>query len=168
VAETALGTIGLSVCYDLIFGDYMQRLVGLGAELIINSTNWIADACQREVRPSRGSQRGARLRTWRSAPWQTGSGTRSASTASGTPASPAPSGKLLASIAMGAGIAVANLGLPQEDLERWRSIATYRQDRRPDVYRWQARTGAGQFRRQIGRHPEARVNTISWQGDGLS
>ena len=47
----------------------------------------------------------------------------------------APSGKLLASIATGEGIAVADLGLPQEDLERWRSIATYRRDRRPDVYR---------------------------------
>ena len=140
VAETALGTIGLSVCYDLIFGDYMQRLVGLGTELIINSTNWIADAYQREVwgwsgpiiqglAATRALENVAFVAMANRVGHEVGFDSLGHSCIAG------PSGKLLASIAMGEGIAVADLGLPQEDLERWRSIATYRRDRRPDIYR---------------------------------
>ena len=49
VVETALGKIGMTVCYDFIFADYVSRLADLGADLIVNSTNWISDAYQRET-----------------------------------------------------------------------------------------------------------------------
>jgi predicted amidohydrolase len=139
VAETALGTIGLSVCYDLIFGDYVRRMVELGAELVINSTNWIADAYQREVwgwsgATTQGLAATRALENVAFVAMANRVGHEIGFDSLGHSCIAAPSGKLLASIPAGEGIAVADLGLPQEDLERWRSIATYRRDRRPDVY----------------------------------
>ena len=49
VVDTALGRVGMTVCYDFVFADYVRRLGDLGADLIVNSTNWIADAYQRET-----------------------------------------------------------------------------------------------------------------------
>jgi len=139
VAQTALGTIGLSVCYDLIFGDYIRGLVGRGAELILNSTNWIADAYQREVWGWSGSttQALAAIRALENVAFVAMAnrvGHEIGFDSLGHSCITAPSGKVLASIPAGEGIAVADLGLPPEDLERWRSIATYRRDRRPEVY----------------------------------
>jgi predicted amidohydrolase len=140
VAETTLGTIGLSVCYDLIFGEYIRRLVGLGAELIINSTNWIADAYQREVWGWSGptTQGLAATRALENVAFVAMSnrvGHEVGFDSLGHSCIAAPSGKVLASIPAGEGVAVADLGLPHDDLERWRSIATYRRDQRPEIYR---------------------------------
>lgn len=49
VVETPIGRIGLSVCYDFIFPDFIRRLAEMGADIVINSTNWIADGFQRET-----------------------------------------------------------------------------------------------------------------------
>jgi predicted amidohydrolase len=46
-----------------------------------------------------------------------------------------PSGKILASLGAGEGVAVAKLDIADTDLNRWLSIATYRRDRRPELYR---------------------------------
>ena len=43
VIDTSLGKIGMTICYDLIFPAYIHRLVELGADLIINSTDWITE-----------------------------------------------------------------------------------------------------------------------------
>jgi 5-aminopentanamidase len=139
VAGTALGTIGLSVCYDLIFGDYIRALVGLGAELVINSTNWIADAYQRDVWGWSGPtvQGLAATRALENVAFVAMAnrvGQEVGFASLGHSCIAAPSGKILASIPAGEGLAVADLALPQADLERWRSIATYRRDRRPEVY----------------------------------
>jgi 5-aminopentanamidase len=139
VAETTLGAIGLSVCYDLIFGDYIRGLVGRGAELIINSTNWIANAYQREAWGWSGpiTQALAATRALENVAFVAMAnrvGHEMGYDSLGHSCIAAPSGKVLASIPAGEGVAVANLDLPQEDLERWRSIATYRSDRRPEVY----------------------------------
>jgi predicted amidohydrolase len=139
VAETALGTIGLSVCYDLIFGDYIRGLIGRGAELVINSTNWIADAYQREVWGWSGptTQGLAATRALENVAFVAMAnrvGHEMDFDSLGHSCIAAPSGKLLASIPAGEGVAVADLGLLQEDLERWRSIATYRCGRRPELY----------------------------------
>jgi len=45
-----------------------------------------------------------------------------------------PSGRLLASLESGEGLAVATLDLDGPEVTRWRSIATYRADRRPELY----------------------------------
>jgi 5-aminopentanamidase len=47
----------------------------------------------------------------------------------------APSGKLVAALKDGTGIITAQFALESEDLAKWRAIATYRQDRRPELYR---------------------------------
>src|SRR5438270_7546749 len=39
VVETSLGKLGMTICYDLIFPEYVRRLIELGADMIINSTN---------------------------------------------------------------------------------------------------------------------------------
>ena len=44
-----------------------------------------------------------------------------------------PSGKILASVPEGEGIAVARIDVAQEDLDRWHGIASYREDRRPEL-----------------------------------
>ena len=43
VVDTALGRIGMTICYDLIFPEYIRSLIDLGADIVINSTNWIHD-----------------------------------------------------------------------------------------------------------------------------
>ena len=43
----AVGRIGLSICYDFMFPEFIRRLVDDGAEIVINSTNWISNDFQR-------------------------------------------------------------------------------------------------------------------------
>ena len=46
-----------------------------------------------------------------------------------------PSGKFLARMDSGEGIVVGRIDIAAAELGRWTSIATYREDRRPDLYR---------------------------------
>jgi predicted amidohydrolase len=141
VVETALGRIGLSVCYDLIFPGFVGRLCDLGADLVINSTNWITDDFQR----SRWGWSGptvralAATRALENGTWLAMAdcvGPEAGFTSLGQSCLVAPSGLILASVAEGQGIAVADFDLGgSPDLDRWTAIATYRQDRRPDLYR---------------------------------
>ena len=48
VAQTSLGKIGMTICYDLIFPEYLRRPIEMGADFIINSTDWIHDGYQRD------------------------------------------------------------------------------------------------------------------------
>ncbi|MEZ4596062.1 MAG: carbon-nitrogen hydrolase family protein [Chloroflexota bacterium] len=43
LVDTPLGRLGLTVCYDLLFPEYVRGLVLRGAQLIVNGTNWITD-----------------------------------------------------------------------------------------------------------------------------
>lgn len=145
VVETSLGKIGMTICYDLIFPEYVRRLVELGADFIINSTNWITDPYQRDVWGWSG-ERTQGLASTRALENVTilamanrighevaAPGVEFDSFGHSCVAS--PSGKILASITQGEGVALAKIDLPQADLERWRGIATYRIDRRPEIYR---------------------------------
>ena len=68
VVETPMGRIGMTICYDLIFPDYVRRLIELGADFIINSTNWINDPYQRDI----WGWQGERTSGWsRPARWRT-------------------------------------------------------------------------------------------------
>ena len=49
VVETPIGRIGMSICYDLIFPEYIRRIVDLGADIVINSTDWITNSYQSSV-----------------------------------------------------------------------------------------------------------------------
>lgn len=139
VVDTELGRIGMSVCYDLIFPDYVRRLVDLGADIVINSTNWISDAWQRDVWGWTGPvvQALAGTRSLENGIWLAMAncyGPEAGYDSLGHSCIAAPSGRIVASVGLGQGIAVADIVHAGEDLEKWRSIATYRQDRRPQLY----------------------------------
>lgn len=140
VVETALGRIGLTICYDFIFPDFVRRLVELGAEIVINSTNWIADDFQRDTWGWTGSmvESLARTRALENGVWLAMAnciGSEAGFESLGHSCVVAPSGKLLASAGTGQGIAVGDMIHESQALERWRAIATYRGDRREAVYR---------------------------------
>lgn len=140
VVDTPLGRVGMTICYDLIFPDYVRRLVELGADLVINSTDWIADDYQSAVWGWSGkttlglaatralenvtfvamANRVGREREFSSLGWSCIVG---------------PSGQILAGLQDGEGIAVAPIRFDSADLAKWRAIATYRADRRPELYR---------------------------------
>ena len=143
VVETALGKVGMTICYDFIFGDYVRRLADLGADVIVNSTNWIADDYQQEtwgwsgpvtqgLAATRALENGIfvamanRVGEEELAPGLS-------FTSLGHSCIAGPSGKILASLGDGEGLAVARIDIAQEDLDRWRAIATYREDRRPEL-----------------------------------
>ncbi len=144
LVDTDLGKIGMTICYDLIFPGYVQRLVDLGADLIINSTDWIHDAYQREVWGWNGAvtQSIASVRAL-----ENGTFVAMANRVGRERLEPdmdfdsfghsciaGPSGRLLALLPEGEGLATARIEIAEADLERWKSIATYKQDRRPELY----------------------------------
>ncbi len=140
VVDTALGRIGMTICYDLIFPDYIRRLVELGADLIVNSTDWITDEYQSAVwgwngRITQGLAATRALENVTFVAMANRVGREGAFRSLGWSGVASPSGQILAGLEEGEGIAVASIALDGPDLTRWRSIATYRADRRPDLYR---------------------------------
>ncbi|MCC6161737.1 MAG: carbon-nitrogen hydrolase family protein [Acidobacteria bacterium] len=140
VVDTALGRLGLTVCYDLIFPEYIRALTARGAELVINSTNWIADDWQRATWDWNGPMVEALART---RALENGIFLAMANcigqelhfTSLGHSAIVAPSGQLLASAGTVVDrVIVADIVRHSADLTRWREIATYRPDRRPELY----------------------------------
>lgn len=140
VVDTALGRIGLSVCYDLVFADYIRTLVELGADLVVNSTNWIHDSWQRETWGFDGAVTRAlagtrALENTTFVAMASRAGHEAGFTSFGHSCVAGPSGRLLAALGAGPGLATAPISTAGADLDRWRSIASYRTDRRPDLYR---------------------------------
>jgi predicted amidohydrolase len=145
VVDTTLGKIGMTICYDLIFPDYVRRLVEMGADFIINSTNWINDPYQRDVWGWEGERITGLVSTRalenvtvlamanRIGHETAGPGLAFDSIGHSTIAG--HSGKIAASLTHGEGVAFARIDEPAADLDRWRGIATYREDRRPALYR---------------------------------
>jgi predicted amidohydrolase len=140
VVQTGIGRIGMSICYDLIFPEFIRTLADRGADLVINSTNWISDGFQRETWGWTGSavEALARVRALENGVWLAMAnciGPEAGFESLGHSCVVAPSGKLLASVGGAQGFAAADIAYESEDLARWRSIATYRDDRRPDLYK---------------------------------
>jgi predicted amidohydrolase len=144
VVDTDLGKLGMTICYDLIFPDYVRHLIDLGADIIINSTNWINDVYQRDVwgwGPERTqglvSTRALENVAFVAMSCRVGhevAGPDLAFDSFGPSCVVSPSGKILARILDGEGLAVAHVDIPEAEIERWRGIATYRGDRRPELY----------------------------------
>jgi predicted amidohydrolase len=138
VVSTALGTLGLTVCYDLIFPEYVRALVDAGATMIINATNWITDDWQTGMGWD-GSmvQSLARTRALENGvpvvmSCLAGSGGGFTSIGHSTIAS--ASGRVLASLGPDEGVVTARVTTDDADSRRWADLATYRADRRPDLY----------------------------------
>jgi predicted amidohydrolase len=139
VVDTAIGRIGMTICYDLMFPEYTRRLVDLGADLIINSTNWITDDFQRDRWGWSGPtvQALAATRALENGIWLAMAncvGPEWIFDSIGHSCVVAPSGKILSSVGSGQGVAVAEAVFQSADLDRWKSIATYLGDRRPELY----------------------------------
>ncbi|HEV7276821.1 MAG TPA: carbon-nitrogen hydrolase family protein [Devosiaceae bacterium] len=140
VVETAIGRIGMSICYDLMFPEFIRKLVDLGADLVINSTNWITNDFQRGTWGWTGSavEALARTRALENGVWLAMAdcvGPEAGFDSLGHSCVVAPSGKVLASAGDAQGIAAADIRYQSGELEQWRAIATYRGDRRHDLYR---------------------------------
>lgn len=139
VVDTALGRIGMTVCYDLIFPEYTRTLIDLGAEILINSTNWIADDWQRSTWDWSGGAVTAlaRVRALENGVFLAMAncvGPELQFASLGHSAIVAPSGKVLASAGDAEGVAVADIRLRSDELDRWRALASYLPDRRPELY----------------------------------
>jgi 5-aminopentanamidase len=144
VVKTGIGTLGMTICYDLVFPGYVRKLVAMGADIIINSTDWINDLYQRDVW-GWGPERVAGLASTRALEnvvvlamaCRTGrehATTDLAFDSFGPSCVVSASGKFLARVVEGEGLAVATVDLADRELDRWRAIATYREDRREDLY----------------------------------
>ena len=143
VVDTPIGKIGMTICYDLIFPDYIRHIVDMGADMVINSTDWITDAYQRgfwgwsgDITQGLASTRSLENLTFIAMANRVGDENATPElrfTSFGHSCVTAPSGKILASLPEGEGVAVARVDIAQEDLDRWTSIATYKTDRRPEL-----------------------------------
>ncbi|HUN52715.1 MAG TPA: carbon-nitrogen hydrolase family protein, partial [Candidatus Sulfotelmatobacter sp.] len=138
VVATDLGRIGLSICYDLIFPVFVRRLVDLGADLVINSTNWISDAYQRDAwgwsgRTTQGLAATRALENVTFLAMANRVGREQGFLSHGWSCIAGPSGQLLAALNDGEGSCTADLRFAGGDLDRWRAIASYRQDRVPGI-----------------------------------
>lgn len=140
VVETPIGRIGMTICYDLIFPEFTRRLVDMGADLIINSTNWITDDFQRDrwgwdgptiegLVATRSLENGVWLAMANCV------GPEWVFDSIGHSCIVAPSGMRVASAGKARGMALAQIAFSGEDLDRWKAVATYLDDRRPDIYR---------------------------------
>jgi predicted amidohydrolase len=139
VVETDLGRVGMTICYDMIFGDYFRCLAGMRADIIVNSTDWIGDNYQRETWGWSGvtTQGMAATRALENGVFVAMAnrvGHEKGFDSLGHSCIASPSGQILASLPSGEDIAIADIDLKSADLAKWRAIATYHQDRRPEVY----------------------------------
>jgi predicted amidohydrolase len=145
VVDTPVGRLGLTICYDLIFPEYVRKLVDLGADMIVNSTDWINDPYQRDVW-GWNAERIQGLASTRALEnvlplamaCRTGREHAAPGVAfdsTGPSCVVSPSGKFLARLDVGEGIVVGRIDISAEEMNRWTGIATYRIDRRPDLYR---------------------------------
>ncbi len=138
VVDTPLGRIGMSICYDFMFPEFIRRLVDDGAEIVINSTNWISNDFQRGMGwTGEAVEALARTRALENGVWlamANCTGTEAGFDSLGHSCIVSPSGRVLASAGPGDAIAMADIVHDSEALTSWRGIATYRSDRRRDVY----------------------------------
>lgn len=138
VVETSLGRLGLSVCYDLMFPEFIRSLVLNGAQVVLNATDWITDAWQTSMGWNvdtvsslariRALENGVHVamadRAGVEAGWRSLGGSTVA----------APTGRVLATLGADEGIAAATIDLASAEFAHWSELATYVRDRRPELY----------------------------------
>ncbi|MGQ0569100.1 MAG: carbon-nitrogen hydrolase family protein [Armatimonadota bacterium] len=138
IFDTEFGRVALTICYDLIFPEYIRSLVLKGTQLILNSTDWITDDWQTkkgwsgDVVSSLVATRA--LENTIHMAMADRSGIEAGWKSLGHSCIAAPSGAFLARIEEGEGLAIAPISLDDPEWEKWRGIATYLSDRRVDLY----------------------------------
>jgi predicted amidohydrolase len=138
VIDTEFGRVALTVCYDLVFPEYIRSLVLKGARLILNSTDWITNPWQ--TSKGWGGEVVSHLAATRAlentihVAMADRAGVEEGWKSLGHSCVCAPSGGFLARIEEGEGMAVAEVNLDDPEWDTWRTIATYLPDRRMDLY----------------------------------
>jgi len=132
IVETELGTFGLTICMDLCFPEYIRGLVLSGAEYILNSTDWLRwgpidrwEWCHKQPR-SLATIRALENTIPLAMACQTGR--EGEFTKFGYSCIVSPSGRVLAGLEEGEGLAIEEL--TDQGVEEWREIATYLPDRK--------------------------------------
>jgi len=138
VVDTVLGRLGLTVCYDLMFPEFIRTLVLSGAQVILNVTDWITDTWQSTVGWNgdtvaslvriRALENGVHVAMADRAGVEAGWRSLGCSTVA------APTGHVLASLGADEGVALATIDVASSDFVRWSEVATYMHDRRPELY----------------------------------
>jgi predicted amidohydrolase len=129
VAETPLGRLGLSICYDLRFGELYRALVARGAELIAIPSAFTATTGRAHWEPLVRA-RAIETQCWILAPGQVGQHDDDGLKASwGESMIVDPWGKVVARVESGIGIAVAEIDLARvSDVRRAIPVAEHRKD----------------------------------------
>ncbi len=139
IFDTEFGRIALTICYDLVFPEFIRGLVLNGVDLILNSTNWVSDGRQTglgwdgevvsRLAATRALENGVhvamanRYGTIDKQRWSLGHSSICS-----------PSGGFLARLNSGEGLVSAEIDLEDKKWDEWRNIATYLPDRRPEIY----------------------------------
>jgi len=138
IFDTEFGRVALTICYDLVFPEYIRTLALRGVALILNSTDWITDDWQTrrgwsgDVVSALAATRALENTTHVAMADRTG--IEGGWKCLGYSCIAAPSGAYLARIEEGEGLAIAAVSLDSPEWEKWRGIATYLPDRRVELY----------------------------------
>jgi 5-aminopentanamidase len=140
VVDTELGRVGLTICYDLMFPEYIRSLVLDGAQVILNSTDWITDEWQSRTMGWGGETTSAlaAIRALENGVYVAMAnrvGTELGWKSIGYSCVAAPTGAFLVRMGEEEGVQGADVDPDTPDLARWKSIATYLTDRRPELYK---------------------------------
>jgi predicted amidohydrolase len=139
VVKTDFGTVGLTICMDLLFPEYIRGLVLSGAEYILNSTDWLRygpiDQWQWHYQQPRALATVRALENTVCLAMACQWGTEGNFAKFGYSCIVSPSGRVLAGVEEGEGVAVHDLDL--QGIGEWRAIATYLEDRKThlDLYK---------------------------------
>ena len=139
VVKTELGTLGLTICMDLLFPEYIRGLVLSGAEYIINSTDWLrygpVDQWQWHYQQPRALATIRALENTVCLAMACQWGTEGNFAKFGYSCIVSPSGRVLAGVEEGEGVAVHELSM--KGIQEWRATASYLEDRKThlDLYR---------------------------------
>jgi predicted amidohydrolase len=138
VVDTPLGRLALTVCYDLMFPEYIRSLVLDGARVILNSTDWITNPWQTTMGWEESTVSSlARIRALENGVYVAMAdrvGEEAGWTSLGGSTIASPTGRAVVVLGSQEGIGAAHVDLDSPDLARWAEIATYLQDRRPELY----------------------------------
>lgn len=135
VVETELGRLGLTICMDLCFPEFSRGLVLNGADIILNSTNWFTVGPPQDwdiwqwspAQPAALAVARALENTVGLVMGCQAEGLAGSIRSFGHSMIVGPSGRVLAQLGAGAGIAVAEM--PLERAAEWRQVAAYLTDR---------------------------------------
>lgn len=143
LADTPFGRFGLSICMDLCFPEYSRGLALAGADVILNSTNWLTVGPPQDwdlwewnhEKPTAMAIVRALENTVGLAMACQGEGVTGSIYSFGYSVIVGPSGRILAQLGRGDGVTTAEI--PTDRVGEWRKIATYLADRegKLDLYR---------------------------------